>query len=195
MMAEDIRFYDFGLNLLYILPPAVGDCGYISINTTQELAGDGTVEIEYRDSVLEGIIADNEANVIVSWRGFDGFLTGYINEGESRRLMGMSLCGLLHRFAVPPQTEKSATAEELARAAVSAYAPFLTLGKSAGFIVKKWIKDVDNKWIPTILTMFGAILACVVKSEVSAEIIISGAFSALASTGLHQAFKQLIGEK
>ncbi len=64
-----------------------------------------------------------------------------------------------------------------------------------GFIVKKWIKDVDNKWIPTILTMFGAVLACVVKSEVSAEIIISGAFSALASTGLHQAFKQLIGEK
>lgn len=136
MMAEDIRFYDFGLNLLYILPPAVGDCGYISINTTQELAGDGAVEIEYRDSVLEGIIADNEANVIVSWRGFDGFLTGYINEGESRRLMGMSLCGLLHRFAVPPQTEKSATAEELARAAVSAYAPFLTLGKSAGFTEK-----------------------------------------------------------
>ena len=132
-MADDIKFYDFGLNLLYILPPAAKDYGYISINTTKELAGDGALEIEYRADELLDIITEHEANVIVSWHGFCGFLTGYINEGENRRLLGMSLEGLLHRFAVPPQKEKSATAEELARAAVEAYAPWLTLGETAGF--------------------------------------------------------------
>lgn len=64
-----------------------------------------------------------------------------------------------------------------------------------GFILKKWVNDLDNKWIPTVLTAFGAVLACAVKSDVSAEVIISGAFSGLASTGLHQAFKQLINEE
>ena len=30
-----------------------------------------------------------------------------------------------------------------------------------GYILKAWIKDVDNKWIPTMLTLFGAVSACV----------------------------------
>lgn len=64
-----------------------------------------------------------------------------------------------------------------------------------GYLIKKWVKDVDNKWIPTILAVFGAGLACVVKTEISAEILISGAFSGLASTGLHQAFKQIINKE
>ena len=61
-----------------------------------------------------------------------------------------------------------------------------------GFIVKKWIKDVENKWIPTILAVFGAALACVTGKAISVELIVSGAFSGLASTGLHQVFKQLV---
>ena len=28
-----------------------------------------------------------------------------------------------------------------------------------GYIVKKWIKDVDNKWIPTICAVIGVILS------------------------------------
>ena len=63
-----------------------------------------------------------------------------------------------------------------------------------GFILKKWVKDVDNKYIPTILAVFGAVLACLVQNTVSVEVIVAGAFSGLASTGLHQAFKQILGE-
>ena len=63
-----------------------------------------------------------------------------------------------------------------------------------GFILKKWVKDVDNKYIPTILAVFGAVLACLVQNTISVEVIVAGAFSGLASTGLHQAFKQILGE-
>ena len=61
-----------------------------------------------------------------------------------------------------------------------------------GYIIKKWVKDVDNKWIPTILAVLGAIMAILIKRDVSVEIVVCGAFSGLISTGLHQAFKQLI---
>lgn len=60
-----------------------------------------------------------------------------------------------------------------------------------GYIIKKWINDVDNKYIPTIVTMFGMVLNLAV-SGVSVESAIFGAFMGLASTGLHQAFKQYI---
>lgn len=60
-----------------------------------------------------------------------------------------------------------------------------------GYIIKKWIKDVDNKYIPTIVTVFGMVLNLAV-SGVSVESAIFGAFMGLASTGLHQAFKQYI---
>ena len=63
-----------------------------------------------------------------------------------------------------------------------------------GFILKKWVSDVDNKYIPTILAVFGAVLACLTEGTVSVELIIAGSFSGLASTGLHQAVKQILGE-
>ena len=65
-----------------------------------------------------------------------------------------------------------------------------------GYIIKKWVKDVDNKYIPTILAAVGVILACLVKWDISVEIVVCGAFSGLVSTGLHQMFKQLVeGDK
>ena len=64
-----------------------------------------------------------------------------------------------------------------------------------GYIIKQWVKDVDNKWIPTILAVLGAIMAILIKRDVSVEIVVCGAFSGLISTGLHQAFKQLIQGK
>lgn len=60
-----------------------------------------------------------------------------------------------------------------------------------GYIIKKWVKDVDNKYIPTIVTVVGMLLNLAV-SGVSIESAIFGAFMGLASTGLHQAFKQYI---
>ena len=62
-----------------------------------------------------------------------------------------------------------------------------------GFIFKKWVKDVDNKWIPTIVTVFGVLLSVISNMEsVSVGIIVGGALSGLASTGMHQMFKQWI---
>lgn len=61
-----------------------------------------------------------------------------------------------------------------------------------GYILKKWIRDVDNKWIPTVCCIAGAILSCLSEQGISIDIIVAGAVSGLASTGLHQAFTQLI---
>lgn len=63
-----------------------------------------------------------------------------------------------------------------------------------GYIIKKWIKDVDNKYIPTIVTILGLVLNLFV-SGFSIESAVYGALMGLASTGMHQAFKQYIEKK
>ena len=65
----------------------------------------------------------------------------------------------------------------------------------SGIYIKKWC-PADNKWIPTILVILGAVLGCVAGGEISLGNIVAGAVTGLASTGLHQVFKQLVvGEK
>lgn len=64
-----------------------------------------------------------------------------------------------------------------------------------GYIVKHWIKDVDNKIIPTMCAVVGVLLAVWMNWGITPEIILCGLASGLASTGLHQAFKQFIGAK
>lgn len=62
-----------------------------------------------------------------------------------------------------------------------------------GYIIKTWIKDVDNKYIPTIVTVLGVILSAWISGWViTPNVILSGMISGLASTGLHQLFKQFI---
>lgn len=62
-----------------------------------------------------------------------------------------------------------------------------------GYIVKKWIADVDNKFIPTIVAVIGVFLAIWLSGwTVTPVILLEGLFSGLASTGLHQLFKQYI---
>ena len=65
-----------------------------------------------------------------------------------------------------------------------------------GYIIKKWIKDVDNKYIPTICGVLGIVLAAWINGfAFSPEIVLSGLISGLASTGLHQALTQFIEKK
>ena len=59
-----------------------------------------------------------------------------------------------------------------------------------GYIVKMWVKDVDNKWIPTIVAVVGIAASVIMSKEVTIAVIVSGALSGLSSTGLHQLFKQ-----
>ncbi|MDD3277954.1 MAG: phage holin family protein [Lachnospiraceae bacterium] len=67
-----------------------------------------------------------------------------------------------------------------------------------GFCIKhvSWMIKVANEYIPTILAVVGAVLAVVaavtVHAPVTLETVVYGAFTGLASTGLHQAFYQLI---
>lgn len=63
-----------------------------------------------------------------------------------------------------------------------------------GFIVKHWIKDVDNKFIPTLCAVLGAAIAIWMNwPSITPEVILKGLASGLASTGLHQLFKQYLG--
>jgi uncharacterized membrane protein len=65
-----------------------------------------------------------------------------------------------------------------------------------GYIVKHWIKDVDNKIIPTLCAVIGVLVAVWISwGNITPEVILSGLASGLASTGLHQAFKQFISGK
>lgn len=61
-----------------------------------------------------------------------------------------------------------------------------------GYVTKKWINDVDNKYIPTICAVSGIVLNCLIATSFSIETIVVGAVSGLASTGLHQAFTRII---
>ena len=65
-----------------------------------------------------------------------------------------------------------------------------------GYIIKKWIKDVDNKYIPTIVAVLGVFIATWISGwNITPEVILSGLISGLASTGMHQVFKQFIENK
>lgn len=60
-----------------------------------------------------------------------------------------------------------------------------------GYLIKTSFDKIPNKFIPTILAFVGAILNAVVTG-VSVESVVYGACMGLASTGLHQAFKQWV---
>ena len=69
-----------------------------------------------------------------------------------------------------------------------------------GYCIKhiKWLDKVANEYIPTILAVLGAVLAVLSaylgKSPIMLETVVYGAFTGLASTGLHQAFTQVINK-
>ena len=57
-----------------------------------------------------------------------------------------------------------------------------------GYVMKKWL-PTDDKWIPTVLLVLGA-LSGLVLFGADYEGIVKGMVSGLAAVGLHQAFKQ-----
>lgn len=62
-----------------------------------------------------------------------------------------------------------------------------------GYIIKHatFFKWVNNKDIPVILAVFGAIVNAIV-SGLSVEAVVYGAVMGLASTGFHQTFKKFV---
>jgi hypothetical protein len=61
-----------------------------------------------------------------------------------------------------------------------------------GFIVKMWVKDVDNKWIPTIVAVVGILAAVWVNQGVSLNTVVGGCASGLLSTGMYEMFSQWV---
>ena len=62
-----------------------------------------------------------------------------------------------------------------------------------GYIIKKIIaKDMFDRFIPLIVGVLGAGLNIWINMQVSAEVILAGLVSGLASTGLYEAFHQFI---
>lgn len=66
-----------------------------------------------------------------------------------------------------------------------------------GYCIKHitWLEKISNEYIPTIMLILGAILACFAEQKISLNIIVAGMVTGLASTGLHQMFKQIIEPK
>lgn len=61
-----------------------------------------------------------------------------------------------------------------------------------GFILKKWIKDINNKWIPTICALLGVAISIWIGGGLTPETVAIGLVSGLASTGLHQLVSQIL---
>lgn len=62
-----------------------------------------------------------------------------------------------------------------------------------GYVIKNVITtDTVNKYIPLIMAVLGVVLNIWINMSFTPEILLGGMFSGLASTGLYEAFKQLI---
>lgn len=78
---------------------------------------------------------------------------------------------------------------------LSEYVVVLVLGicLCVGFILKHLVAtDKINRWIPLIMGLLGVALNVWIQGAFTPTVLLGGLFSGLASTGLHQVFKQLI---
>lgn len=64
-----------------------------------------------------------------------------------------------------------------------------------GYVIKKSLDFIPNKYIPLILAILGAVVGCMANNAIDLNTVVYGAFSGLASTGLHQAFTKIIERK
>lgn len=62
-----------------------------------------------------------------------------------------------------------------------------------GYVIKNSLDFIPNKYIPLIMLVIGVIANILMNfNNISAEIILAGMMSGLASTGLYEMFKNLI---
>ena len=64
-----------------------------------------------------------------------------------------------------------------------------------GYIIKNSLDFIPNKYIPLIMGILGLIINILINlsTGINAEVILGGLLSGLASTGLYEAFRNLIG--
>ncbi|CUN11153.1 phage holin family protein [Turicibacter sanguinis] len=61
-----------------------------------------------------------------------------------------------------------------------------------GYVIKTSVPKVDNSLIPMIMAILGLLINIWINHTINPSIVLGGLFSGLASTGLHQMFKNLI---
>ena len=61
-----------------------------------------------------------------------------------------------------------------------------------GYVIKTSIPKVNNSLIPMTLSILGLLINIWINHAINPSIVLGGLFSGLASTGLHQMFKNLI---
>ena len=64
-----------------------------------------------------------------------------------------------------------------------------------GYVIKHSLDFIPNKYIPLIMACLGLIMSvCTNLDKITLEVILTGLFSGLASTGCYEAFKNLINK-
>ena len=63
-----------------------------------------------------------------------------------------------------------------------------------GYVLKNSFPKLDNKYIPLIMAILGVVLNIWIAKKITPDILLAGMISGLSSTGLHQTFKNIIGE-
>ena len=61
-----------------------------------------------------------------------------------------------------------------------------------GYIIKTSVPKIDNKYIPLIIALVGIIVAVFNSQNIDFNIVLGGLITGLASTGLYEAFRNLI---
>ena len=65
-----------------------------------------------------------------------------------------------------------------------------------GYVIKTSLDFIPNKYIPLIMLVLGTVINILMNiNGITAEVVLSGMFSGLASTGLHQVFTQIINKE
>lgn len=78
------------------------------------------------------------------------------------------------------------------------YVVVLVLGicLCVGYVLKHLVTtDKINRWIPLLMGVLGVALNIWIQAAFTPVVLLGGLFSGLASTGLHQVFKQLINKE
>ena len=65
-----------------------------------------------------------------------------------------------------------------------------------GYVIKISLDFIPNKYIPLIMLVIGTVLGIVTNLDsLSINVVLTGMFSGLASTGLYEMFKNLINKE
>lgn len=61
-----------------------------------------------------------------------------------------------------------------------------------GYMLKKYCPKIHNRYIPLYMVLLGIVVNCLSHNNISAEVILGGMISGLASTGMHETLKNTI---